>query len=241
MKRIISIIATFFTGVAFLLGQDCTPDESITVQGIYPDTIQNLDTALVNVYYEQILQLKALEDTVVDPYGLIPVNTLTVDSVQGLPEGFDFTCSPSECVFPGGSNGCVVLYGTPVDGQDGTTYPITVHATAEVEITVLGFTETAPYPFEITGYELYVDGPNNVNELGMSIMIYNDVNYTKFDFNKEYEEIKFNVYDATGRLVLSEKEQHSGVIYLSLNNYSSGIYFVEFTIEGKRSIHKIIR
>ena len=241
MKRIISYIATSILGVAFLLGQDCTPDETITVQGIYPDTIQNLDTALVNVYYEQILQIKALEDTVVDPYGLIPVNSLTVDSVQGLPNGFAFTCSPSDCVFPGGSNGCVVLYGTPIDGQDGITYPITVHATAEVEVTVLGVTQTAPYPFEITGYELFVAGPNSMNEEGVSVMIYNDVNYTKFDFNKEYQEIKVNVYDVTGKLILSNAEENTGTVYLSLNEYSSGLYIVELTVDGNRSIHKIIR
>lgn len=55
----------------------------------------------------------------VDYQGLL---TLSVDSIEiteagisNLPEGLTYACNPPNCIFEGGTFGCVVVYGTPND------------------------------------------------------------------------------------------------------------------------------
>ena len=47
--------------------------------------------------------------------------------MSGLPPGLTYSCTPASCVFPGGSNGCLLISGTPTTAG---TYPIVVTLTA---------------------------------------------------------------------------------------------------------------
>src|SRR6185369_9269350 len=102
---------------------------SITTPGTYPDSLPH---ATVGNAYSETLQVRVLTDTVIIVLGTpvtATVDSILVESVSGLPSGFSYTCTPSNCHFPGGSNGCVLLQGTaPTIGMVGT-YPIVVYIT----------------------------------------------------------------------------------------------------------------
>jgi PKD repeat protein len=126
MKKLL-LFCSMLTLACFAQAQTCSPDLSITEPGIYPDTIANLPHAYGGAPYSTIIQLKVITDT---SSGSTPVTVvdITVDSVSGMPATFSYNCNPSNCVFPGGSNACITLNGSPTLAMVGT-HPIVVHAT----------------------------------------------------------------------------------------------------------------
>lgn len=112
-------------GGAIHASAQCVPDASITQPGIYPDTTTNLPVGTAGVFYSSDIQLKVITDTFASGFN-VDVVDITVNSVSGLPAGFSYACTPSSCVFPGGSNGCIRLSGSnPTPG----TYNLTVNVT----------------------------------------------------------------------------------------------------------------
>lgn len=99
----------------------------IAIPGIYPDTTTNLPPATAGTSYGTDIQARVFEDTVVAGTTVI-VTDITINNVAGLPSGFTYTCNPSNCVFPGGGNGCIWLSGNPTAAQVGT-YNLTVNVT----------------------------------------------------------------------------------------------------------------
>ncbi len=116
LYSIIGLIAVAATSIN-VNAQICVPDGQYTSPGIYPDTSVGFAQATECVYYEQLLTM------------VVPTDTLgcTVDSVflsglTGLPAGLTYGCSPVSCTFLGGTSGCGLVYGTPVDTG---SYPLT--------------------------------------------------------------------------------------------------------------------
>lgn len=103
--------------------QDCTPDQTITQNGFYPKTI---DDALVGKAYKQVLQIRVFKDTVVVIAGnptLATIDSINVDDILGLPNGFYYTCSRKNCSYIPDSTGCATLKGNP-KASDVGTYPL---------------------------------------------------------------------------------------------------------------------
>lgn len=114
-KLLLSSLLVF--GLANLVQGQCIPDPTITVAGIYPDSATGLASGVVGTPYTQVIQAKVPVDTVVSINGLPPTNitigNITVTSVVGLPPGLTYSTTPANGVFPGGSNGCMLVSGTP--------------------------------------------------------------------------------------------------------------------------------
>lgn len=94
-----------------VIGQ-CTPDLSITIPGIYPDSATGLPSGVVNQPYSEVIQARVLTDTTYNGFPAV-ISNITITGVTGLPPGLTYSCNPATCVFPGGSNGCLLLSGTP--------------------------------------------------------------------------------------------------------------------------------
>ena len=142
----------------------CIPDTSIThnVNGIYPDTLTGLPHATVGVPYSTVIQMKVLRDTT---YNGAPaqVNTFTITGVTGLPSGFSYTCTPSSCAFPGGSDACLLLQGpAPTVGQVGV-YPIVVNLSVAGVLYPGVLNIPLTIPSSITQYTIYVDNSTGIN------------------------------------------------------------------------------
>jgi hypothetical protein len=137
------ILSIFLVAVAtFNSYSQCTPNTSITQAGIYPDSATGLAGGVVGQAYNQEMQLRVPLDTLVDLLGtgtpsLVPITSISLTAFNNLPAGLTYSCNPPTCVFPGGTNGCVLISGTPLVA--GTFLPLAVTTTAG---TVFGFPVT---------------------------------------------------------------------------------------------------
>lgn len=120
---------SIFSICLFANGQACTPNND-TVSGITPDT---LAVAYLNIPYEEIIYFRLPPDTNVafiigqDTVLVhVCIDSLTIDSVQGLPEGFSYACNMPWCSVHGGGNGCASISGTT---QSPGIYPLNVFVT----------------------------------------------------------------------------------------------------------------
>jgi Secretion system C-terminal sorting domain len=150
MKLFFSLILI----VSFSLNgfSQCTPDTSITHNqpGTYPDSATGLPHAITGLAYSTVIQIKVLTDSTVGGLTGI-VDSIVVDNVIGLPNGFTYACSPTGCSFPGGSDGCITLSGPGLSNTG--NYPLTVQSTIYYKI----FGTPQSLQNDITGYTIVVD------------------------------------------------------------------------------------
>jgi hypothetical protein len=150
MKK--SYLTLFLTSCFLLFGwsqlqAQCDPDTTITSSGIYPATIPE---ACANLPYATVLTVNIPLDTMVSfpPFGTfsIPIDSLVVDSVSGIPSGITFDCNPSSCVFLGGTSNCILISGT---ASVADTFTVTVSTTTWVTVigNVLNLPTTVSYDF----------------------------------------------------------------------------------------------
>ena len=101
-----------------LKAQVCTPDTQYTSSGLHPDSATGLDSATLGVYYEEVITVVVPADTVISPGPppiIIPIDSLVMTNVTGLPPGLTYGCEPPSCHWPGGTTGCILISGTPTD------------------------------------------------------------------------------------------------------------------------------
>ncbi|MDQ3050888.1 MAG: T9SS type A sorting domain-containing protein [Bacteroidota bacterium] len=145
-KRLLVLVAIIFSGTVFQSKAQCIPDITITDPGIYPDSATGLPSGIVGVPYNEVIQVRVLTDTTLNSLPVVITN-ITITTVTGLPPGLTYSCNPSSCVFPGGSNGCILLSGTP---STAGVYPLTV------DVSVAGTIFGIPAPPQISSIDYYV-------------------------------------------------------------------------------------
>jgi len=152
------------------IAQSCVPNND-TVSGISPDT---LAIAYVGIPYNEVIYFHLPFDTVI-PFIigqdtlLLPVclDSITIDSVHGLPEGFSYGCNVPWCAVPGGGNGCASLSGT---AQGTGIFPLEVFVTAYAN-DCFGFSLPAAVD-TVTFYFIDVQEPAAIQELSPGSMFY---------------------------------------------------------------------
>lgn len=131
MKKQILAICLLVIAVAFQATAQCVPNTSITVPGIYPDSATGLSPGVVGQAYNQVMQMRVPTDTnvYVAPFGTVPVHidSIKLISFTSLPPGINYSSNPTNGKFPSGSNGCVLLSGTPTTA--GVYHPIAITKT----------------------------------------------------------------------------------------------------------------
>jgi len=110
--RLLALLTLAISITGSQVTAQCTPDLSITVPGVYPDSATGLPPGTVGVPYSEVIQVKVLTDTSQGGFPVV-ITSITITGVTGLPPGLTYSCNPSNCIFPGGSNGCILLSGTP--------------------------------------------------------------------------------------------------------------------------------
>ncbi|MBW8050554.1 MAG: PKD domain-containing protein [Cytophagales bacterium] len=154
-KSLIASIAVLI-GVIFFAGfanaQVCVPDPQFTQPGIYPDSATGVYQATVGECYEQVLTVVVPLDTT-DPSGFcscgVDIDSIGLNGpgIGGLPPGLSYTCSTPSCYWQGGSNGCVLISGTPTDTGD---FYITAYIRAKVVCNIMLIFCT---PFDTASYD----------------------------------------------------------------------------------------
>jgi len=159
------IFTLILFSISFFTNGQCVPNND-TVSGIEPDT---LAIAYVNIPYEEIIYFRLPHDTIVayiigpDTFLLhVCIDSLTIDSVQGLPEGFSYSCNVPWCSVHGGGNGCASLSGTT---QSTGIYPLNVFITIYTD-DCYGFS-LPPQVDTVTFYSIVVEEPSGSNEFSV--------------------------------------------------------------------------
>ena len=211
----------------------CVPDPTITIPGIYPDSATGLSSGIVGTPYTQVIQAKVPVDTVVSLNGLPPTNitisNITVTAVTGLPPGLTYSTTPANGIFPGGSNGCMLVSGTPT-----TAGVYFVNVVLTTNATFLGFpvnqVDTLDY------YSITINTPSSIGgapsyDFGWVGMSPNPAsNFTDLDFTvPSAGTYQLGVYNILGKEMIARPVRTVAGLNrqrLDLSNLSSGVYLV---------------
>ncbi|MBP7274052.1 MAG: T9SS type A sorting domain-containing protein [Saprospiraceae bacterium] len=133
MKKLFILALLTFCFKASVNAQ-CTPD--ITYQdstfGVYPkpQSASNPNgginiPACINEPYLFVFTV-VVPNTVVINGISVPVDSIRIDSLRGLPIGLQYACNPSSCVFQKNTLDCIVINGTPTNSNTVGDYDLTV-------------------------------------------------------------------------------------------------------------------
>ncbi|MDX2245554.1 MAG: T9SS type A sorting domain-containing protein [Bacteroidia bacterium] len=156
MKKLFLTVISAFVLIGALSvqpvqGQVCTPDPAFTAAGVYPAT---LPPACANVAYSVSITLVIPPDTIFPtPFGpiTVPIDSVVLDSVVGLPPGLTYQCEPATCAFPGGASYCILVSGT---SSAADTFSIDIFT--NTYLTVIGTQQVIPTNFT-NYYDLIVN------------------------------------------------------------------------------------
>ena len=241
MKKLLTTVLLLVA--CTLVYSQCTPDPQYVSGGIYPDSATGLSDAQVGQAYNELITIITPVDTIVDagqitglPIGVISVDidSITLNSVTGLPPNFDYYCDPPSCGFIGGTTECAELYSL-VDPtvNDIGNYQIVFETTAYVSgIPILGSTTQN----DVIDY-YYLNVVNSTSVL-------NYLSKDKFQINKispnpandfvninyligNHRNVVCDVYNLVGEKIDSFNfSSNKGVnnIGIDTNTFSEGIY-----------------
>lgn len=238
MKKIILLGLITFT--ALNLNAQCTPDPNQTDPGIYPDSATGFADACVGILYEQLITNIVPADTNVLVFGipiLTSIDSIVIDSLNGLPPGMTFECNPNSCVFPGGETGCAIITGTCTFVGN---YPLTFYLSAYVG----GLSSANPYIVDY--YDINVNSctagikGNNISELKLSPNpASNNVLIEGLDSKKGIYSV--SLMNLEGKIIEEVEIDSQEDLSIQLDSINSGIYFIRInTIDGNE-ILKLVK
>jgi hypothetical protein len=236
MKKTL-LFLSFTLAYVFVNGQ-CIPDPQFTAPGIYPDTTIGLSDAIVGQAYSQNITIITPTDTVVDILGQsvsVDIDSISLTTVTGLPNGFTYSCDPPSCGFPGGTIKCAELYSTVNPNQsDIGLYNIVFETTSYASnVRFLGtFTQD-----DIIDY-YYINIVDNttftIDKYDISSFDLRDVFPNPASKNVEIQfisgstdDIILNVYNLLGEVqesLIIKSVLGINTINLSLSSFKNGLY-----------------
>jgi len=246
MKRSLLILIYLSAFAINLVNAQCTPNLTGPYGRISPDTTANLPHDTVGHTYNTVIQLFVPADTVYNSQ-TVPIDSIDLTSVFGMPGGFVYNCNPSTCHFPGNTAGCVDLnFASPTPLSDTGTHPLTIYVTVYVHI--LG--NSIPVPDTIHGYKIVV-----VDTTASGIPVLNPMKFELsqnfpnpvFSGNTEIDystptggKMSFNVYNMLGQSVITRTlnaKQGINQIFIGSNDLAAGIYMYSLN-NGTQTITK---
>jgi len=242
MKKLLSFFLIASTGSVF--AQICTPNISCipagTNYGICPDSATGLAPGVVGVAYNQVLSMKVPANGADFGYPTAMITSIDITSVDSLAPGLSYACAPTGCSFPGNSNGCIVVSGTPTMVWN---HQIIVNAMAHA--TIFGVPVSLPQTNE--QYRSIVTGPTGIESLDL----------TKFDVSQNLPnpftgkttinfssvapaDVDFKVYNMVGAVVFKntfKAEKGANTITIDANSFAPGVYMYSVK-NGDKTITK---
>lgn len=240
-KLLLSVVAIF----AFCVQQSsaqCIPDPNITIPGIYPDSATGLAPGVVNTPYSEVIQIRVPLDTSLLGVQIV-VDSITLISTSNLPPGLSSACNPTSCKFLGGTNGCILIDGTP---NTAGSYQMKAVTSTRAH-TLIGSFQLPAQIDTIDYYIITIAGPNSINNInsGRFEMLQNEPNpfssITNITFNTPIESsLEFKVFNLLGKEVMRKTiitEAGKNVLKLEANDFTPGVYMYSLS-NGVRTFTK---
>ena len=244
MKKIYLTLTFLGMALSPIFGQVCTPDNSITESGVYPD---QPDTAYADQAYDFSFQILSIKDTAVVYLGqniTADIDSVTVDAVIGLPDNFEYACNPSRCAFTYKAVGCINLKGNPTAGQVGV-YDIKIATTAYAKATLaLGIPLRLPVADTTEGYQLVIkgDGSASILENNLSgVSVYpNPSSNGVFMLHANAPISSIEVFDTKAQKVNFTRHHVNNTLVLDLSDTPHGIYVLKMNVDNKQVVKRIV-
>ncbi len=229
------LLSTFFFASAAIVSSyaQCTPNVSCVpagkTYGTCPDSVTGLAKGTINVpYNETVSVMVPVNGADFSPQGAgATVKDIVIDGIDSLAPGLTYKCLTTNCTFPGGTNGCILISGTPTQVWNKR---LLIKITANVVFS--GF--PAAYPLTTTQYRSIVSDPNGIEQLSQSKFDVDQNSPNPFSGKTEIhfntvtsENISFTVYNMLGAAVYSSNfKADRGVnkIVLEANSFAPGVY-----------------
>ncbi len=129
MKKLLLLVFSLACFMGSTSAQTCEPDPSLPdsiIVAPLPYTAENPelgipDTACANGYFETYIYMNIPTEVQVfgNPVPLDSVTMATSGGILDLPASLSYNCNPPNCVFEADSSGCIVVFGTPSEGEVG--------------------------------------------------------------------------------------------------------------------------
>ncbi|MDQ3048524.1 MAG: T9SS type A sorting domain-containing protein [Bacteroidota bacterium] len=245
IKKILFVSAVLIAAVTIQsTAQTCTPDVSCIpsgqTYGICPDSATGMAPGVVGVPYSEVMSMMVPPDGTDFGYPTATITTIDIISVDNLAPGLSYTCTPAGCSFPGNTNGCILITGTPTMVWDSM---IRVNAIAYA--TIFGVPVNLPQTNE--QYRSVVTGPASVDDLKMNEFDVDQNSPNPFTAKSDIRfsslnntEVEFKVYNLLGAVVYSNKfkaEKGLNTITIQANSFAPGVY-VYSVKNGEKTITK---
>lgn len=238
MKKLLLLSLLAF--ISLNLNAQCTPDPMQTEPGIYPDSATGFADACIDILYEQLITNVVPADTNVVVFGisiLTTIDSIVIDSLNGLPPGMTFECNPNSCVFPGGETGCAIITGTCSVAGD---YPLTFYLSAYVGGV------SSPNPYVVDYYAINVNActagmeENKLSELKLSPNPASN-NVIIEGLNNKKGITSISLMNLEGKIIRNMEINQQDKLSIQLDGINSGVYFIRINAIDGNEILKLVK
>ncbi|MAD50224.1 MAG: hypothetical protein CMC95_02840 [Flavobacteriales bacterium] len=168
MKAFYNLLTLLIPFVGF--SQDCPdfPELTDSTFSFYPDTIENLDSAYVGLYFEDYIYFESpsvIGDMFGFPYvisGFLDIAPYEVDSfnlisLNGLPDSFDYIISNNNGFFEANEQGCIKIFGVANENEIGI-YNLNILIDLKATLPLVGSQSICNYvdSCDFLGYKLTI-------------------------------------------------------------------------------------
>lgn len=267
-KALLTLLVVFSTLVmSFAQFGTCIPDPTFqdSLPGVYPlpyDAATNpnggiQDSACFNKDYQYNL-IAVVGDSLTLGATILLLDSLRINGVAGLPDGFSYACNTSNCVFYKNEIGCAAIYGKATNPADIGQHNLTISATIWVSGLPNGIPLSFPNPLIAPGnYYLYV-----LEENDPDCVVYTNVTEVNSDFesirnlpnpfsgittieidSREAGAYQFQVNDMLGRVIHTRSVQiNSGLNQVEFDgsNLPDGLYIYSFSNGQSRVARRMV-
>jgi hypothetical protein len=240
MKKLLLSLAAILSFGISANAQSCTTNQAwadTTSYGVIPDTVVNFPGGSVNQPYSTDLNFKVPSTVTAELAGSdpaaqavigSPIQGFVVDSVVGLPNGFDFACNMPNCSYSGGANGCANIFGTTTTSG---SYDIDIYITATVLVTLFPGFPPAPFPqsTSFTGYKIVIGTTGTIEQIIAPIKVLPNPAISQITIDGITNSMKattITISDIEGKVIAQRELSSNASKTFDISEMKSGIYFV---------------
>lgn len=257
MKKLLTLVAALAITVVAVQAQ-CVPDPQFPNSGIYPTPVDGIADGEVGVPYAQVLTVNIPNDTTIDlssiigfpvPPVTVTINLQTVDTLNGLPPGLSYACTPMTCEGNAGTSFCLEISGTPTTaGQYVFNLAGNLNITVPAQVPVIGGSQQdIPTPL---AYNMDVQNSTSINPAAQASFSLEQNLPNPFSGQTEIRfyaptisDFTLDVVNLKGQRVF--RQNLNGVsgsqrVVLDASDFAPGLYFYSLSDGQARMTRKLV-